>query len=86
MNSLESRVKALEERNKIKDTSKAWETSWTRRILISLFTYLVIALYFFALGVNNPWLNAIVPTIGFLLSTLSLPFFKQLWIKYIYKA
>ena len=33
-----------------------------------------------AIGVNNPWLNAIIPSLGFLLSTLSLPFFKNIWI------
>lgn len=82
---LESRIKDLEERNQIKDTSKAWEISLTRRILIALFTYLAVSLYFNALGVSDPWLNAIVPTIGFLLSTLTLPWFKSLWIKYIYK-
>lgn len=82
---LESRINDLEERNLIKDTSKAWETSLTRRILIALFTYLAVSLYFNALGVNDPWLNAIVPTIGFLLSTLTLPWFKRLWVKYIYK-
>lgn len=82
---LEIRVKELEERNKVKDTNKSWEISLTRRLLIALFTYLAVALYFNALGVNNPWLNAIVPSVGFLLSTLTLPFFKALWQKYIYK-
>ncbi len=82
---LELRIKDLENRNQIKDTNKAWETSLTRRILIALFTYLAVSLYFSALGINNPWLSAIVPTAGFLLSTLTLPWFKGLWIKYIYK-
>lgn len=82
---LESRIKNLEERSQLKDANKAWETSFTRRILIALFTYLAVALYFNALGLDNPWLNAIVPSAAFLLSTLSLPFFKQLWQKYIFK-
>lgn len=81
---LETRIQDLEKRNKIKDTNKTWETSLTRKILIAIFTYLTVSLYFSALGVNNSWLNALVPTAGFLLSTLTLPWFKQLWIKYIY--
>lgn len=84
-NQLESRIKALEDRNQTKDVSKVWENSLTRRILFAIFTYLAVSLYFHALGVNSPWLTAIVPTAGFLLSTLTLPWFKSLWKKYIYK-
>lgn len=82
---LEERVARIEERNKKVETDKAWEISWTRKILLAAFTYLAIALYLkFILGIE-PWLNAIIPSIGFLLSTLTLPFFKELWSKYLYK-
>ena len=77
----EKEIKELKERNKRVEADKAWETSWTRRLLIALFTYLAIALYLFAISVPLPWLNAIVPTTGFLLSTLTLPTFKKIWIK-----
>lgn len=79
---LEKRVELIEKRNKSVEKDKAWETSWMRRILIILFTYLSISLYLkFIVGIN-PWINAVVPSIGFLLSTLTLPFFKSLWEKY----
>lgn len=82
---LEERVKKLEARNKGVELNKAWETSYTRRILIIVFTYLTIATYLkFIVGID-PWINAIVPATGFLLSTLTLPFFKKLWIQYSYK-
>lgn len=82
---LEERVAKIEERNKRVEKDKAWETSWTRKALIALFTYLAISLYLkFIVGIN-PWINAIVPTVGFLLSTLTLPWFKTLWSKYIHK-
>lgn len=85
MATLEERVEKLEDRNKRVETDKAWEISWSRKILIALFTYLAIALYLkFVVGID-PWINAIVPSIGFLLSTLTLPFFKRLWIQYIYR-
>lgn len=81
---LEERVRKLEARNKGVELNKAWETSYTRRILIIAFTYLAIALYLkFIVGIN-PWINAIVPAVGFLLSTLTLPWFKKFWAKYIY--
>lgn len=82
---LETRINKLEERNKRVELHKDWETSYTKKILLVIFTYLSIALYFqFVLKVD-PWLNAIVPSLGFLLSTLTLSLFKDLWVKYIYK-
>lgn len=85
MASLEQRVKKIEERNREVEANKAWETSWSRKVLIAIFTYLAIALYLKYIVGINPWINAIVPTVGFLLSTLTLPYFKTLWTKYIYK-
>lgn len=80
-NDLKERVKALEDRNKRVESDKDWETSWTRRILIGIFTFLSIGVYMWAIGVKNPWLNAIVPTVGFMLSTLTLPTFRKIWLK-----
>lgn len=82
---LEERIAKIELRNKLVEQNKAWETSWTRKLLLILFTYIAIAAYLkFIVGIN-PWINAIVPAVGFLLSTLTLPWFKTLWAKYIYK-
>lgn len=82
---LEKRISKIEERNKAVEVNKTWETSFTRRALLLIFTYLAIALYLkFIVGIN-PWINAIIPAVGFLLSTLTLPFFKKLWEKHIHK-
>jgi len=78
---LENRIEKIEARNKKVEADKAWETSFARRILLILFTYVSIGLYLDAININDPWLNAIVPSIGFLLSTLTLPFFKNPWLK-----
>lgn len=83
--SLEERIAQIEQRNKTVEKGKAWETSYTRRLLIALFTYLSIALYLKFVVRVEPWLNAIIPTVGFLLSTLSLPYIKRVWERYIYK-
>lgn len=83
--SLEDRIKQIEKRNKKVETDKSWETSWTRKILLIVFTYLSIGFYLNAINVSAPWQNAIVPAVAFLLSTLTLPFFKNLWVKYIHK-
>jgi hypothetical protein len=82
---LEERIKRIEGRNKNVELNKAWEISYMRRVLLMIFVYLAIALYLkFVVGIT-PWINAVVPSIGFLLSTLTLPFFKKLWVKYVYK-
>lgn len=82
---LEKRVEEIEKRNNKVETDKAWENSWFRKFVIAIFTYLSIALYFQYILQSDPWLNAIVPTIGFLLSTLTFSYFKTFWIKYIFK-
>ncbi len=82
---LEKRIEKIEKRNENVAADKAWETSWSRKLLLLAFTYIAIGLYMeFILNIN-PWINAIVPSLGFMLSTLSLPYFKKLWKKYLYK-
>ncbi len=82
MMDLEQRVQKIEERNANVENDKAWETSWTRRALLVLFTYLAVSVYLFAIGVANPWLNGIVPAVAFMISTLTMPYFKRLWLKH----
>jgi len=80
MTSVEKRLATIERRNKKVELAKAWETSWTRRLIITFLTYITIVLFFFIAGLPKPFINSLVPTAGFVLSTLSLPFFKKLWI------
>ncbi|MFH1396886.1 MAG: hypothetical protein ABIG93_05820 [archaeon] len=77
---LEKDINALKDRNKKVESDKGWETSFTRRGLLMLFTYLAIGFYLQAIKIPLPWLNAIVPAVAFMLSTLTLPFFKKLWL------
>jgi hypothetical protein len=79
-NQLEERIAAIESRNLRVEGDKAWEGSWTRRLTIATITYLIVLAYGYALGSDRPYLNAIVPTAGFLLSTLTVPVIKQTWI------
>lgn len=79
----EKRLKNIEDRNQRVEIDKTWETSWTRRGLLTLFTYLAIGFYLQSINIQKPWMNAIVPAAAFMLSTLTMPFFKKVWIKYI---
>ncbi len=84
-NDLEEEIEKIKERNKKVEIDKAWEISFTRRALISVATYIVISLFLLVSRVPDPWLNALVPTMAFVLSTLSLPFLKEFWKKHIYR-
>lgn len=82
LEALERRIQRLEDRNKRVEADKAWETSWNRRALLVLFTYVAVGAYLRAIAVPRPWLNAIVPAVAFMISTLTMPFFKRLWLKF----
>ena len=77
--SLESRVAQIEARNKNVELDKAWETSWTRRLLLTFFTYLALGLYMWAIDISRPFLNSIVPAVGFMISTFPMPWLKARW-------
>jgi len=84
MNELEQIKKDIEEikeRNIRVEADKKWETSLARKILVAVLTYIVIVIFFIFANYAKPFLNAIVPTLGFILSTASIPFFKKLWLK-----
>ena len=83
--SIEERVANIEKRNRRVELDKAWETSWTRRVIIAVLTYFTIVLFFYFAHLPKPFINSIVPATGFVLSTLSLPYFKRLWIKKVSK-
>lgn len=78
--SLEARLAIIEARNARVEADKAWETSWARKIAIMLLTYGVVLVYLaFVIGIE-PWLNALVPVVGFLLSTITIGKLKEAWI------
>ncbi|MBI2356879.1 hypothetical protein HYV12_02405 [Candidatus Dojkabacteria bacterium] len=81
MDGIEERVLKIEERNRRVELDKEWETSLARKVLIAILTYIVITLFFLVTQNSSPFLNAIIPTLGFLLSTLSLNYAKKLWIQ-----
>ena len=81
IDSISKRLAKIEARNERVEADKAWEVSWQRRILILTLTYLLVLLYFLIIEVEKPLLNAIVPTLGFFLSTLTLSVVKTIWLK-----
>lgn len=78
---LEKRIEAIEVRNTKVELDKAWETSWVRRISIAVLTYVVVFVYLTAIKNEDPFINAFVPAIGYLLSTLVMKQVKNIWQK-----
>ena len=81
MEDLNKRVINIELRNKRVECDKAWETSKTRKIIILVLTYVFAVLYLKVADTTNPYFGAMVPCVGFFLSTLSLKIVKKIWIK-----
>lgn len=77
---------ALKTRNAKVEADKAWETSRTRRVIITLGTYLLVGIYLTLLGVERAWFHALVPSGGYALSTLTLPLCKRIWMEKCYNA
>lgn len=78
---LEKEVKKVKIRNKRVEADKAWEISFTRRFFVAVLTYFVIVLFFYFAELPKPFINSIVPALAFLLSTMTLSFFKKIWLK-----
>lgn len=80
--SMRREIQEIKKRNARVEIDKAWETSATRKLIIAALTYIVIVVFFISAELPRPWANAIVPSIAFLLSTMSIPLFKKLWMRY----
>ncbi len=80
MNIQEEIIK-IKQRNKKVEADKAWEISWTRKITIAIVTYVIVVLFFTTAKLPKPFINSVVPTLGFILSTLSLSLLKKRWVK-----
>ena len=75
-------IAAILERNKRVEADKAWETSLTRRFSIAVITYLTACLFLWLIEDALPFIHALVPTGGYLLSTVSLPWIRRWWVRF----
>jgi len=77
---LEQRIEKLEARNRRVEGDKSWETSWQRRGTIMILIYLTIVFYLHFVIHIDPWVNGLVPVIGYFVSTMTVGFLKQRWL------
>lgn len=81
LNDLKNEIEEIKARNKRVDINKAWETSFTRAGIIALITYVFAVAFFAVIDQTRPYVSAIVPTAGFLISVLSFEKVKSIWLK-----
>ena len=73
MEKLEEKITQLLDRNKKVEADKAWETSITRKVFLSLLTYIFAFLWLWLIQETLVWLKAFVPVLGYVISTLTPP-------------
>ena len=76
---IEKEIAEIKERNRRVEIDKAWETSWTRRLFISVVIYIVAGIWLAMIYDTHAWLKALIPAVAYVFSTLSLPFIKAWW-------
>ncbi len=76
---IEKEIRQIQERNNRVELDKAWEVSFTRRCFIALMTFIIANVWLRVINENDSFLKALIPTGGYVLSTLSLPFIKKSW-------
>lgn len=82
LSEIEACLSSIIERNHKVETEKAWERSRTRILSILGLTYMLMALTFRIIGVEDYFISAIIPTLGYLLSTQSVPIIKKQWLRF----
>lgn len=82
---MQNEINSLKTRNLKVESEKAWETSLFRKLTIVSITYVIAVFVFWAIGTKNIFLNALVPTVGYFLSTLSIPVLKKWWVNKLHK-
>ncbi len=81
MDNLEQRVKNIEERNHRVEADKAWELSKTRALFIASATYVLVVIFMILTKGEHPFLNALVASIGYLVSSATYGVIKKQWLK-----
>lgn len=78
---IEKEIKKIQERNQRVEADKKWEVCLVRRFSITMLTYIFATIWLVSIGNVHPFLNAVIPAVGYFLSTLTLTVIKSWWQK-----
>jgi hypothetical protein len=81
LESLQNEINALKVRNANVEANKAWETSTLRIGAIVVITYFVAIVLMISLKTPQPFFAAFMPTVGFFLSTQTLPVLQRWYLR-----
>jgi hypothetical protein len=77
---LEDSIKGIKLRNTRVEADKIWETSSTRNTFIAISTYVTILIFLILINDSNPFLHALIPVFGYILSTATYGMVKSWWL------
>lgn len=80
---LKREIEKIKERNRRVEEDKAWETSWARKIFIIFSTYIIVVIFMMVMQEDRPFLKALVPVVGYIVSTVSYDAVRTWWLKRI---
>lgn len=78
---LDGEIELIKARNRRVEADKAWELSGTRTAFISVTTFIILYVFFRLNRSEAPFLNALISTATYLLSTFSYGILKSWWLK-----
>lgn len=76
-----NQIQEIKDRNSRVEINKRWETSKTRFLSLTLIMYITMVLLFYVINSMKPFQDALIPTIGYMLSTFSLNLIRSAWEK-----
>ncbi len=77
----DDQIQNIIKRNERVEQDKQWEISWVRRLSIAIMTWILAVLFLSLIKAENALLAALVPTGGYLLSTLNASPIRIIWEK-----
>lgn len=78
---LQAEIEQIKSRNKRVELEKKRETSVARKLWIAIITYVLLGGYMYFLGQQRWYLDAIVPTVWFVLWWMWIKRAKNIWIR-----
>ena len=83
MRAAESVLKKVLSRNKKVDKEVLWKNSYTHRISVSILIYVISVCCFYFTSVSEIFIIALIPSLGYFISTIKLKIIRNIWEKYL---
>lgn len=77
---LQEEIEKIKERNRRVEADKAWETSKTRTVFISIVTFSLLYGFMLLIKAENAFLNAFISVLAYWISTESYGMLKSRWL------